>query len=285
VEFRTHTESRSSGLIEDPQAPKEAEISVRALIRLDVLNVVEPAAGRLGQVRLRSTYEKLEATTRTDLMDPRAASDGVQLHQLEGRSIEFTVDERGTLRDIQGLEAAFPQEQSAARDLLAQLARGTPHPKAGIVPGQKWASEEPMSGAMPLRGLVRRSAFTYLRDEPCRAAKITGQGKAELVETGEMCAVIQTRSELIQQKRFRDPTPEDYRQRGLRTSGSARGVGESLACVSLQTHIVASVTQSSTEETDITVTNTDLGTRMRYTIRVRSESKLVLLTETPLAPR
>jgi hypothetical protein len=285
IESHTRTESRSSGAISDPQAPKSAEVSLTARIRLEVLSVTQASPNHPGQVRLRSTYEKLTSNTKTDQSDPTAAQPQPRFSALEGKSLEFTLRDDGTLRDVQGLEAVFPEDQSIVRDWLEQFARGIGPPKVGIAPGRHWSSEEPLTGFTPLLGLVRRNALAYLRDAPCPAARLLDAEKTEAVPTGDVCAVIQTRSELFQRKKFRDPTPDEYRRRGLRTSGRASGSGESLAYVSLRSGLVVDASHNSAEDMDLTISNRQLGTEMRYSIRVRTESNIVLLVESPARQR
>ncbi len=96
---------------------------------------------------------------------------------------------------------------------------------------------------------------------------------------GETCAVILTRYEITQPHPPRDATPEDYRKRGLRTAGRWTGSGESLSYVSLRTGWVVSVTQSGTEEMDLTVSTADGSSGVRYAGRVRSQSQVTLLSE------
>jgi len=75
---------------------------------------------------------------------------------------------------------------------------------------------------------------------------------------------------------MRDPTPEDYRRNGLRTSGRWTGSGESLSYVSLQTHSAVSVTQDSAQRIDFTVTNSS-GRSIRYAGNIETHSRVKLL--------
>jgi hypothetical protein len=96
---------------------------------------------------------------------------------------------------------------------------------------------------------------------------------------GESCAVILAQLELAPGRALHDTTPEEYRKRGLRTAGFWKGSGESLSYVSLRTGLVVSVTQTSVEEIDVTVSSADGHTRVRYTSRIQSESHLALLPD------
>ena len=113
-----------------------------------------------------------------------------------------------------------------------------------------------------------------MRNEPCRPSNPSD---------GEQCAVILTQLQMSQPRPVRDPTPEDYRARGLRTSGTWSGSGESLTYISLRTGWVVSSTQSGSEEMDVTVASAEGETSVRYAGRVRSQSQLSLLPQ-PVAP-
>jgi hypothetical protein len=304
LEFRTTTESRHEGLVQDPQAATELEISWNAIVRVEILgppNSTPPAGGTGGArvvapVRIRTTYERSVAAAHSDSFDPAAALMEKQYQNLQGRSIEFTLNLNGEVTDVTGLEEVVtdPQAAAAARQWVAQIVTGASIPPGGIVPGQHWTSERPAESA-PLAGIVWRTDSSYLRDEDCHAASPSPSGTAKpAVEAkppagagpDEPCAVILTHLEMGQPKPLRDPTPEDFRKRGLRTSGAWRGSGESLNYISRRTGWVVSSTQSGTEEIDLTISSATEGSSMHYSGKVRSQSQITLLPEKlPEVPR
>jgi len=287
MDFRTTTESRRTGVVEDPQAAAQLEISWGGIIRVDVLSVESaPApsgrgngtAGIPSRARLRTTYEKVDATAHSDAYDPEAAAIAEQYRKLEGRAITFTLGADGKVSTIEGLDeiVADPRAAEAARDWLSQLAVGASAPQGGIMPGQKWSSELPATGA-PVAGLFWRTDSTYLRNERCRT--LENPAAFASLPSAESCAVILTRFEIVQPRPLRDPTPEEYRRRGLRTAGKWRGSGETLSYVSLRSGWVVSVTQSGTEEMDVTISLANGASSVRYAGRVRSQSQITLLPE------
>lgn len=284
MQFRTITDARRTGVVEDPQAAAQAEISWDTTVRVEVLSAEAAAKGGAPRARLRTTYEKSTAEVRTDAYDPAAAGLADQYRKLEGRAIEFTVEADGKISSVQGLEEILTDEKaaSAAHEWLTQLALGASAPKEGIAPGHRWAAEHPATGA-PLADVVWRTQSTYLRDEPCRLP--TGVASGAEVLAKETCAVILTQLNVRQMRNSRDLTPEDYRKSGLRTSGTWSGTGESLSYVSLESGWVVSVTQSGSQEMDVTIANADGESKMRYAGHVRSQSQISLLPETPAAPR
>jgi hypothetical protein len=232
---------------------------------------------------LRTAYEKVAATARSDTFDPEASAIAEQYRKLEGRAVTFTLDTDGKLSDVEGLQEIVgdPRAADAAREWLAQFAIGASAPAEGIMPGQTWSSESPVTSA-PIAGLFWRTESTYLRDERCRP--LADSAAADNPSPPEICVAILTRFELAQPRPLRDPTPEDYRKRGLRTSGKWSGMGETLTYVSQRTGWVVSITQSGTEEMDFTVSTADGESRVRYAGRVRSQSQITLLPDSS-APR
>ena len=292
MDFRTTTESRRAGVVEDPQAASQLEISWGGVVRVEVLSVElaaaasgpgNAAAGTPSRARLRTTYEKVDATARSDTYDPEAAAIAEQYRKLEGRAITFTLGADGKVGEIEGLEeiVADLRAAEATRDWLSQLAVGASAPRGGIMPGQKWSSELPATGA-PVAGLFWRTESTYLRNERCRT--LENPAAAASLPSAESCAVILTRFEIVQPRPLRDPTPEEYRKRGLRTSGKWSGSGETLSYVSLRSGWVVSITQSGTEEMDVTISTANGASSVRYAGHVRSQSQVTLLPESPPAP-
>jgi hypothetical protein len=299
MDFRTTTQTQRTGPIQDPQAPSQLEMAWGAVVRVEVLSIEPltapsapggPAAGTGSRTRLRTTYEKVLATARSDTFDPEAAAIAEGYHKFEGRAITFTLGADGKVSEVEGLEGvvADPKTADAAREWLAHLAIGASAPRGGIAPGEMWSSEQAATHA-PLAGLFWHSESTYLRDEQCRTTADPGVKGAALGSpdaiSGERCAVVLTRFEIAQPKPPRDPTPEDYRKRGLRTAGKWTGSGETLSYISLRTGWMVSVTQSGTEEMDVTVSTADGESSVHYAGRVRSQSQITLLPEpAPPAP-
>lgn len=278
-EIRTSTRGHSTTPIANPEAPSSLEQSATVAVRLDVLEVTPGAAGEMGGARLRLTYEKVTVTTQSDAYDPQAAGLEEQYRNLEGRSMEFSIDPKGQVGDVTGLDAVLPSATAAetVRAWMAGLSSGASFPKRGIAIGEKWSSERPLHGA-PLNGIVWRTESTYLRNEVCRsgASPAVASVAAKTAEE-EQCAVILTHFEIVQKQTKGEVTPEDYRKNGLRTSGKWTGSGESLDSISLRTGIVTSVTQSSTQDMDFTISSASSPSRLTYSGHVQSQSQITLV--------
>ncbi len=282
MEFETTTATSRSGLAADPQGPSKLVITWDATILLEVLPAESSAPG---SVRLRTTYEKSTARAGSDAFDPAAAATQEQYQKLEGKVVEFTLDASGKVISVSGLAEIVDGEKAvqAAREWIAQLDAGSGAPTGGVSPGQKWSSDQAAT-SLPVAGMVWRTESEYLRNEVCHPPNPEGApapssaesaGNPEPVET---CAVILSRLKLVRPKSVRNPTPEEYRKSGVQTAGKWNGSGQSLSYISLRTGLAVSVTQTGTEEMDVTLT-TGHSTSMRYAGTILSRSQVALVED------
>ena len=279
IALESTSDTRQSGLVQDPQGPAQLSVTWEAIVRLDVL-AAESAAGAGGPLRMRVTYEQSAATVRSDTVEPRSEEIKQQYARLAGRSVEFTFTAGGSVSEIRGLDGLLSDEsaRAAVQQWFAQLSTATASPAAGVVPGQNWSSTQ--AADLPLAGLSWRTDASYLRNEPCRLAN---PSQATATSGPPDCAVILARLALVTSRSLRDPTPEEYRRNRLRTSGRWTGSGESLMYVSLHTGWVVSSTQESTEQMDVTITGSPAGrgSTVRQTGTVTTRSQVFLLSDVP----
>jgi hypothetical protein len=287
VQLETITDTKRTGAISDPQGPSRLAVTWNAAVKLEVLGVTNPptvsspapdsSASKIagaetnaaGPIRIRTTYEHSAASVKSDSPDPQAERIEQSYKRLEGQVIQFTVGADGHVSDVHGLEAIFDDEQArkAAEQWMEQVSAPA-IAGARVAVGQSWSSSQSAT-SMPLAGMIWRSNSNYLRNEPCRPAELPSS-------SGELCAVVLTRESVLPGKQLRDPTPEDYRRNGLRTSGHWSGSGESLSYFSLQTHSAVSVTQDSSQQIDFTVTNAS-GDSVHYAGTIETHSHVALL--------
>jgi hypothetical protein len=132
--------------------------------------------------------------------------------------------------------------------------------------------------------MVWRTESEYLRDEICRppnpeaAPTPPSAEPAGNPEPAETCAVILTRLNLVRHKPVRDVTPEEYRKSGVQTAGKWDGSAESLSYISLRTGLAVSITQTGSEEMDVTLT-TGKNISMRYAGTILSRSQVALVAD------
>jgi len=280
MEYETTTETSRSGLATDPQGPSNLVVDWNATVRMEVF----PAdGGTPGGIRLRTTYEKSTASVRSDTFDPAADETSEQYHKLEGKVVEFTLDAEGKVKYVAGLEEISDSEKAAqsAREWIAQLSASAGAPPGGVSVGQTWSSEQP-ADSLPIAGLVWHTDSEYLRNESCHPPNPdlpTTPGAADSPANSSEeadCAVILANLNLVRSKSVRDPTPPEFRKNGVTSAGKWSGSAQSLLYVSLASGMVVSVTQTGTEQMDVTLTS-NRNTSMRYagTISTRSQVALV----------
>jgi hypothetical protein len=292
IEVRNVSQGHTDGPIRDPEAASQLKQSMTVVIRLEVLRIDPQPRTNLSKVRMRATYEHSTATNESDAYDEQADAIAQQLRKLEGQSMEFTLESDGRISELRGLDKVLqdPSAIANARGWLSNISIAAGFPKKGIAIGEKWHSEEPLSGA-PLKGTVWRADSTYLRNEPCRAEggatkAATGMpAPATATSDAEMCAVVLTQFKIMQTNSHGDLTPPDYLQNGLHTSGSWTGSGDSLNSISLRSGLVVSVTQTSDQLMNFTISSSSSPSKLNYTGEVKSQSQIALLPASDDAAR
>ncbi len=278
MDFRSRTSGISEGLIASPEASTEQEISISALVRLDVISVAPgPSPETRPSVHLRTTYEKVASTIRTDVPDPQVDQLRDRIQQLENKSLEFTIGAGGQVGEVRGLEDIFPEQQPRLREWLTGIGFTASLPAEGIYPGMKWSSAPPENSALPLAGIAWESESTYLRNEPCHAVKLTPEDMAVQTPDRESCAVILSTMSLDGAAKPSDRTPPEFRAKNLRTHGTMSGNGQSLTYISLGSGLVVSVTQTSRQGMDVTVSSDKTGSSLHYRGSVETQWELSLL--------
>jgi hypothetical protein len=273
IELVTTTAGDSSGAVQDSAASGQLVVTWDATVRIEVL---APESGSSAAMRLRTTYEKSGAVIRSDSYDPAADAMLKQYQQLEGRVVEFALDAQGKVIGVEGLSEVLNDAKALkdAKAWIEQLSSGPGAGGAAATVGQQWTVDQPADG-LPLAGMVWRTTATYLRNSPCpRGAAPSQQSPAP--PNSEMCAVIRTHLSLLPPKSKHPGASDALRARGMTAEGTWAGSGESLSYVSLRTGWVASVSQTGTEQMDVTVT-TEHEDSLRYVGTVRTRMNLQLL--------
>jgi hypothetical protein len=281
IETRTNSNSKMETPIENPEAASKSRQTVSLILRLDVLNPLPANNDPPGSVRIRATYEKSGATFESDAYDPAGSNIADQYNNLEGRSLEYTIEPDGQLSHLAGVDNLLkdPAVAENVRSWINGISSAARIPKAGIEIGQKWTTERPIEG-VALGGLIWRNQSTYLHDEPCYSTEGPPKSAtaAPPADANASCAVIITQLKI---NRNGDDTPDDYARQNLDTSGTWTGSGGSLEFVSLSTGLLIHSTQDSTQNMDVEILSTRSGSKMHYTGHLESHSEISLLPATP----
>src|ERR1700735_88244 len=283
IETRTAENSKMETPIENPEAASKSRQTVSLILRLDVLNPLPANNDPPGSVRIRATYEKSTASFESDAYEPAGPTIADQYKNLEGRSLEYTIEPDGEFSHISGIDDVLGNRSVAenVHSWMNGLSYSAHIPKEGIEVGQKWSSQLPIEG-VALGGLIWRNQSTYVRNEPCNSTDALPKSAptAHPANANAPCAVIVTQFKI---NRNGDATPDDYARQHLDTSGTWIGSGGSLEFVSLSTGILIHSTQESTQSIDVAVVSTRSGSKMHYTGHVENHSEISLLPATPPA--
>jgi len=284
--YETTTTTSRSGIATDPQGPSKLVITWHATIRLDVL---PGEAAVPGGIRLRITYEKSAADLRSDTFDPNASTTQDQYQKLEGKILEFALDGSGNVTGVSGLEGIVEGDKAlqSARAWIAQLAAGPGAPVGGVIIGQKWSSDQAAT-SLPVAGMVWRAESQYLRNESCHPANpdgssVSANNAPDNLDAFDDCAVILTELNLVRPRPVRDPTPEELRKNGVRTSGTWNGSAQSLSHISLRSGLIVSLTQTGSENMDVTLTTERLDS-LHYAGTILSRSQVALVADKAQTP-
>jgi len=215
----------------------------------------------------------------SDALNPAAPAPGSAYKELASHAIEFTVLPSGQLTNISGLDAiqANAKAQPISFDWLGGIiARGN-LPNRWIAMGEKWSSERTLQG-MQLTNMHWRADSSYMRDEPCGPEASAGTPAAGEPAKRDICAVILTKFEIRHEgSPHADASPREYIQSGLRTMGNWSGSGDSLESIAIASGLLVSSTQSSTQDTDYTISSAVTGSKIHVQGHMTTETEITLL--------
>jgi hypothetical protein len=179
--------------------------------------------------------------------------------------VNFTIGGDGGLARAEGLDDLDAEQLLTWRFWVSQFAFTWTLPSAGVKPGDKWRSEEPERTPTPVANLVWERETTYVQNDKC-----------PILES-QQCAVFLVSSTLKQKSNPKDTTPEDYRLRQLKTSGTVRGTNETVAYISLETGLLVRGTEDLQQFMAVTVAKADDSNHVNYNMQVTSHFETVLV--------
>jgi len=273
-----HVKTESRVVVAAPE--DSAKIDVSALLRLEVLSV--QAKGDRAIIHARTKFEVLNSDSHFKLpnIDPPAAQ--AQRQDPDGKFIEFTILPDGRLDQVTGLDALFPEQQQAWQEWASRFLLAAGFRTTGVRVAQKWNSEEAEKSPSPIAALRWMRESSYVRDEPCRAVRLTMQGSVAPSDAEpETCAVILTTA-VLKQDSDKNGTPEDFKLHELRTVGTAHGTNHIITYISLKTGIPIRATEEATQQMNVTVAKADGSNRVRYDVNAKSRAEVLLVFESPL---
>jgi hypothetical protein len=283
VESHTLSTGKTVTPIINPEGGTKLSQNVDLLVRLDVLPSSANPANAPDAVRLRATFERAHADSQSDSPQLDAPSAAAGYARLEDRSFQLTLGPGGAVSNFEDPDKILPNASEAltAFSWIKELVASNSFPRRGIAIGDKWSTESPVDGA-PLTGLFWRAESDYVRNEPCQSPVTQKEPQHANSVPAERCAVILTRFQIVRRgSSHADQTPPDYVRHGLRTTGTLTGSGESLDSISLESGLLVSATQTSTQRSDFDIINAANGEKIHRTEQVQMQT---VITQVPAPP-
>ena len=281
IRFRADKGITTQSTVVSPLAPSGAQIDVRGLLRMEVVDV--RSEGGKAVIHARTQFETLNSDT--DLKIPGAGSPPGNVGRADppGKNVEFSITADGQVAGVKGLDTFSLEQQQAWGEWVSLFAMAAAFPEKGVKRGDKWQSDEAEKSPAPIAGLVWLKRSTYVRDEPCRTAQLTIEGRPSPADqVPETCAVILTTATLKQKSSRKNATPEDFKLHEMRTMGTARGTNQVIAYLSLKTGLVVRATEEASQSMDVVIAKIDGTNRVHYNVDAKSNSEVLLVADTPL---
>jgi hypothetical protein len=261
IRYRSSRQTKAHSSIVMAQTPGDVTLDARERLRVEVLGV--EAQGPRATIHARASFESIDS-------DASAKTPAV----------EFTILPDGRMDGVKGLDALSPDQQQAWQQWASRFAASAVFPQNGIKVAQKWKSEEAEKSPSPIARLTWIRESTYVGDELCRPVRLTQQGDPkESDQPADTCAVILTTSTLKQESSPKDATPEDFRIRALRTSGTATGNNKTITYISLKTGLVVRASDEADQSMAVTIAKADGSNRVHYDVHANSSAEVLLIAE------
>jgi hypothetical protein len=281
IRFRADKDIKTQSTVVSPLAPGGAQIDVRGLLRMEVVDV--RSEGGKAVIHARTQFETLNSDTDLKIPEVESPPGNVQRTDSHGKIVEFSITGEGRVTGVKGLDAFSPEQQQAWGEWVSLFAMAAEFPEKGVKRGNKWQSDEAEKSSAPIAGLVWLKRFAYVRDEPCPTAQSTIEGGTSPADqVPETCAVILTAATLKQKSSHKNATPEDFKLHELQTMGTARGTNQVIAYISLKTGLVVRATEEASQSMDVVVAKKDGSNRVHYSVDAKSNSEVLLVADTPL---
>lgn len=261
-----------------PAPARGGNLDITGLIQVDILSA-QPQAQR-AVIKVRTTFRLLETPSDQSPTGLEGPSKQAPVEESAKKFVDFAILPNGHIEKLAGLDQLSPEHQEVWQEWLSRFLLTATLPAESLRLQQKLTSQEPERSPSPIAGLQWLRESTYADDQACRPAEIDASGQTASETEAQKCAVILTTATLKQRSKETDTTPEDYKVRELRTSGSASGKNHIVTCVSLKTGLLVRANEESTQQMDVTISKTDGSNRVRYAVNAKSQSEVLLVKQT-----
>jgi hypothetical protein len=275
VHLKTDRNIKAKSALVLPDIPNEASVDVNGLLQVEVLS--EDASGthfRTWFLALVSDIGALQSGKKPNNMQEE--------HTLaEDKKIECLLQPDGQIVQISGLDQLAVEQQSAWREWATHFADAFRLESRPRKQGEKWNTEEPETSPAPISELFWQSKSQYVHDQPCAPSRFEQNGEFRRTGSQENCAVILTDAKLDQKSSHQDSTPPDYKLKGLKTRGTAKGNNETILYISRKTGRLIRATQDAKQQMDVIITLASANSNIQYEVLASAKSTVELVTELP----
>ncbi|HYA96601.1 MAG TPA: hypothetical protein VEH49_00790 [Methylomirabilota bacterium] len=282
VTYHRLSQVTTTSMVQNPASTVTTDIVISLAVRVQIAEVTPPAfvadaTPRPSAIHVYAAYLRAQAAQRSDdpVVDDRAAEKAIA--RLEGKSFDCRIGSDGAAACSPGSDSDAVAAEGMRR-WLAEIFFAARLPQKGISPGQTWETEEDAGAELPLAGLRLVRKYLFAGEKPCREPAAAGPGATA---PAEACAEIRVNSRLVQKGSKKDATPEAFRLRGLRTSGSARGGNESVLLISLAAGLAVSSGGSDRQSADYTISSSKAHTAIHTVAEVKTDSDLRQAPDAP----
>jgi hypothetical protein len=262
IAYRVNRQLTTQSNVAAPMAPESGRLDVLATLHVQVEHVDQAKQFRSARLRVSIVVEHAPSATQPTPSPSQSASSAKP-----APSIDFTLDSGGRAVDIQGLDQFSPDAQAVWREWLAKFAAALAIPAGKHKPGDKWKSQEAIPDSVLAR-LSWEKETQYVKNEPC---------PSELAPQRETCAVLLTHATLKQNSSTKDASPEDFKLRQLKSTGTANGANQVITYISLQSGLVLRATEEARQSLDATVAQADGSNRVHYHMEASSHSQILFV--------
>lgn len=268
IDFKVTRDLQTQSRVSSPELPSFTHLDSAALLQVEVMNVSTSGIQLV-------TYFSPRETGGARPPDNSSAA----VASVVARPVGVTVGSNGSAPAITGLDKLTPAQQFAWNGWLAAFTSSMTFPAGGVGLNQKWESIEPETSPSPIARLSWDKKYQYVRDEPCPIAAMTSSAAVQSGPAPQPCAVVFLHATMHQKSPQKNATPEDYKQRNLKTQGTASGQNDTIFYVSLATGLLVHSSEDAKQSMDVLVALTDDSNAVHDHLEASSHCEIQLLPD------
>lgn len=282
VHLKTSRDIKTKSAVALAAVPNEAKIDVSGILQVEVL-AADPASTSAG-VHFRTHFLYLLSNIGALRRGKKPDQFNLERSPADKKYVDCVLQLDSQISQITGLDQLATEQQDAWREWASRFSAAFLIETEARKRGAKWNSDQPETSSSPIAELFWRRKSQYVHDEPCAPIKYDSARQPQRSPNSESCAVILTTASLAQKSSQQDATPQDYKLRGLRTRGSAKGTNETILYISRKTGQLIRATQDAKQQMDVQIALANGTSQVHYAVTASANSAVELVTELPFNP-